>query len=119
MSKINHLKPIIILIIIAHLMNCTPWKVLKEPVNEQLIQKEPTEVKIKLKTGDSFELKNPIVYEDSLAGIKWKNDTLTYAFNDIAEASLRELNRTITIIIVAGVVIVPVILLMYAPPQPN
>ena len=98
-------------------MSCTPWKVLKEPVKDQLFQKEPTEVKLKLKTGDSFELKNPIVHEDSLTGIKWKNDTLTFAFNDIEETSVRELHRTITIIIVTVIIIVPAILLGYAPDE--
>ena len=90
-------------------MNCTPWKVLKEPA----------EVKLKLKTGESFELKKPFVHEDSLAGIKWKNDTLTFAFNDIEETSVRELHVTITILIVTVIIIVPAILLGYAPPQPS
>jgi hypothetical protein len=54
----NQLKPIIVVLIFAHLFNCTPWKVLKEPVKEQLIQKEPTEVKLKLKKGKIIFLKN-------------------------------------------------------------
>ena len=100
-------------------MGCTPWKILKEPVKDQIFQKEPNEVKVKLKTGDTYELKKPIVHEDSLTGIKWKNDTLTFALNDIEEASVRELHRTITIIIVSAIIIIPVILLGYAPPQAN
>lgn len=118
-NKINIQKPIVILLIFTLSTNCTPWKVLKEPVKDQLIQKELTEVKLKFKTGESFELKNPIVHEDSLTGIKWKNDTLTFAFNDIEEMSVRDLHRTITIIIVTIVVIAPVILIGYAPPQAN
>ncbi len=118
-NKNNYLKPIVILLIFTLLTNCTPWKVLKEPVKDQIIQKEPAEVKLKLKTGESFELKKPIVHEDSLTGIKWKNDTLTFSFSEIKEARVRELHRTITIIIVTVIIIVPAILIGYAPPQAN
>jgi hypothetical protein len=81
-------------------MGCTPWKVLKEPVKYQLIQKEPTEVKVKLITGDSYVLKNPLIHGDSLTGIKWKNDTLTFAFNDMQETSVREFHLEGTILLI-------------------
>jgi hypothetical protein len=105
-------KPIIVLLIFTHLIGCTPWKVLGKPVKEQLIQKKPNEVKLKLKSGESFELKNPTFHEDSLTGIKWKNDTLSFAFNDMQETSVREfhlegtiLGLTVSAVAVASLII--------------
>ena len=108
------LKSIIILLIFTHLMGCTPWKVLKELVKYQLIQKEPIEAKVKLKNGESYVLKNLFIHGDSLTGIKWKNDTLTFAFNDMQEASVREFHLEGTILLLTVSVGVAAFLVIWA-----
>jgi hypothetical protein len=111
-DKTTWFQPFIVLLIFTQLMSCTPWKLLKEPVKEQLIQKEPTEVKIKLKSGKSYVLEEPIFHGDSLTGIKWKNDTLAFALNDIQETSVRELHPEGTVLLVLILVGVPVFLVL-------
>ena len=54
--------------------------------------------KVKLKNRESYVLKNLFIHGDSLTGIKWKNDTLTFAFNDMQETSVREFHLEGTIL---------------------
>ena len=65
-----------------------------------------------MKNGDSFELKSPTVHEDSVTGIKWKNDTLTFAMNDIEKISIREYHAGRTGLLILILVGVPVFLIL-------
>jgi hypothetical protein len=63
-----YLKPFIILLVSAHFFGCSPWKRVKQPI-EDFIETKPERILVKKKDNTKLEVYYPIIENDSLLGI--------------------------------------------------
>jgi uncharacterized integral membrane protein len=71
-------RPLIVLLIFAHLVGCSKWSVMKQPMKRDIVESQPKLVEIKLYSGEKCLMKNAYVEGDYLYGIKVRKNPIAY-----------------------------------------
>jgi len=100
-------QPFIIILILAHLINCTNWKIVKKPYAEQIENEKPENIEVESIYGRKIKLKNPHFVGNNLCGIYERDDPITFGIkSDTIFVSMDEIKQikkeTVNPIVVAG-----------------
>ena len=67
-------RPIIVLLICAHLVSCTQWLLIKKPAEQYITKEKPEWIEVELLNGDKLILNKPFIVNDQLFGTTIKNN---------------------------------------------
>ena len=117
-TNLKWFNPFIILLIIAHVYSCSSWKIINQPVEENIEQEKPKIIEVETIYGKKINLKNPLIAGDSLFGIyvgnnlsnyQSKNDSIYIPLKDIMQIKQEKVNPVV--LFGLGVILVGMIIL--------